>query len=231
MHSDPPPVNPPPVNPLPPVVWALFFLVAGVELTFQAGENGIAGGPGAIGWRVTAVRDYAFSGVAFDWMVQNGRWPSEHIMRFFTYPFVHGSITAVAFSGVMLLALGKLVGEAMGQLAVVALFFGASFFGACVYGLLTNDEWLLGAFPGVYGLIGGYTYLMWVTLGARGQDQKGAFSLIAFMMGVQLFFSVFFGTGPDWIADLSGFVCGFALSIIVIPGGWRRLVEKIRARR
>lgn len=224
------PTEPSPVNPLPPVVWALFFLLAGVEVIFQAGESGMAGGPEAIGWRLETIRDYGFSGVAFDWMAQNGRWPLEHAQRFFTYLFVHPGLTAAVFSGVMLLALGKLVGEAMGQLAVLALFFGGGVFGAVVFGLITDEQWLIGAFPGVYGLIGGYTYLMWLRLGQRGEEQLRAFAFIAFLMGIQLFFSVFFQSGPDWIADLSGFVCGFLLSIVVIPGGFRRLVDKMRER-
>lgn len=223
-------VGPAPVNPLPPVVWALFFLVAGVELLFQAGQNGFAGGPEAIGWRVAAIRDYGFSGVAFDWMLGNGQWPLEHVQRFFTYPFVHGGITAVAFSGVMLLALGKLVGEAMGQWAVVAIFFGSAAFGSFVFGLITSDDWLIGAFPAVYGLIGGYTYLMWLSLGARGEEQMRAFSFIAFLMGIQLFFAIFFGAGLDWIADLAGFVCGLGLSVVLVPGGFQRLIDKMRQR-
>ncbi len=222
--------DPSPVNPLPPVVWALFFLLAGVEITFQLGEAGFVGGSGAIGWRITTIQDFGFSGVAFDWMLQNGRWPLEHLQRFFTYLFVHPALTATVFSGVMLLALGKLVGETMGQWAVVVLFFGAGIFGALSFGLVTSEQWLIGAFPGVYGLIGGYTYLMWLRLGQRGEDQMRAFSFIAFLMGIQLFFSIFFQSGLDWIADLAGFACGFALSVIVIPGGFRRLVEKMRSR-
>jgi membrane associated rhomboid family serine protease len=82
----------------------------------------------------------------------------------------------------------------------------------------------------VYGLIGGYTYLMWLSLGARGEEQMRAFGFIAFLMGIQLFFAIFFRTGLDWIADLAGFVCGFGLSIVVIPGGFRRLIDKMRQR-
>ncbi|MEO9821524.1 MAG: rhomboid family intramembrane serine protease [Paracoccaceae bacterium] len=225
MHSEPSPVNP-----LPPVVLALFFAIAGVEVIFAVGEAGFAGGPEAIGWRLNAIRDYGFSGSEFDWMIEQGRWPLERVMRFVTYPFVHGGITATVFSGVMLLAMGKLVGEVMGQIAVVVLFFGSAVLGAFVFGLLTSEARLIGAFPGVYGLIGGYTFLMWLKLGAAGASQSGAFSLIVMLMGIQLFFSIFFGTGPDWIADLAGFVAGFGLSTIVIPGGFARLLSRFRQR-
>lgn len=44
-----------PVNPLPPVVVALFLVLMGVELVFQLGAHGLAGGPGGIGWRTSAI--------------------------------------------------------------------------------------------------------------------------------------------------------------------------------
>ena len=225
MHSEPSPVNP-----LPPVVWVLFLALAGVEAAFALGERGLTGDPTAVGWRLTAIRDYGFSGDVFDWMLAEGRWPFEHTKRFVTYLFVHGGLTATVFSAVMLLALGKLVGEVMGQLAVLLLFFVSAIFGAIVFGLLTSEAWLIGAFPGVYGLIGGYTFLMWVRLGAEGAQQSQAFTFIAFLMGIQLFFSIFFQTGMDWIADLSGFVCGFALSLAVVPGAFSRFVARMRQR-
>ena len=40
-----------PVNPLPPVVVALFLVIAGVEVAFSLGARGIVGGPEAVGWR------------------------------------------------------------------------------------------------------------------------------------------------------------------------------------
>lgn len=222
--------DPAPVNPLPPVVWLLFLAIALPEAAFQAGSAGIAGGPGAVGWRLQAIQDYGFNGTAFDWMQSSGQWPAEHVARFVTYAFVHPAATATLFSAVMLLALGKLVGEVMGQLAVLSIFFCASVAGAAVIGLVSAQEWLLGAFPGVYGLIGGYTFIMWLSLGARGEEQLRAFSLIALLMGIQLLFGIFFDTGLDWIADLTGFACGFGLSLVLIPGGWQRLLERVRNR-
>ncbi|MEY4697689.1 MAG: hypothetical protein RIT14_2117, partial [Pseudomonadota bacterium] len=39
-----------------------------------------------------------------------------------------------------------------------------------------------------------------------------------------------FGGGYEWVADLAGFATGFALSFVVSPGGWRRVVAKLRQR-
>ena len=43
-------------------------------------------------------------------------------------------------------------------------------------------------------------------------------------------FGLFFGGSATWVADLAGFVAGFLLSFIVSPGGWSRVMQKIRQR-
>ncbi|MEM1351049.1 MAG: rhomboid family intramembrane serine protease [Pseudomonadota bacterium] len=218
-----------PFNPLPPVVWLLFVALAMPELLFSLGSAGFIGGPAAIGWRLAAIETYGFSSDIFDWMLSNGRYPPEHLMRLVTYSFVFGGFTSMLFAVVLTLALGKLVAEAMGQIAVLVLYFGASAFGAAVYGLLLNDPgWLIGGFPAVYGLIGGYSFLMWQRLAETGQQQLRAFGLIAVLMGVQLLFGVFFGPTTQWVADLAGFLFGFAASVLLVPGGLARVLHHMR---
>lgn len=219
----------PPVNPLPPVVVLLFAALVLPEVVFTLGATGWVGGPEAIGWRLAAMQDYAFSGDLFDWMWTNGRWMPEHMMRFVTYTFVHTAFTGTIFAAVLVLALGKLVGEAMGQVAVLVLYFGGSIFGALTFGLLLNDPtWLIGGFPAAYSLIGGYSFLMWLRLGAAGQQQLRAFSLIAVLMGIQLLFGAFFGPSTLWVADLAGFVFGFGASVVLVPGGLARVLVSLR---
>lgn len=225
MHQD---HNAPPFNPMPPVVWVLFLILMGIEVVFTLGEQGIVGGARAVGWRLGAISDYGFSGVAFDWMVKNGQMPFEYVIRCFSYMFLHGSFTAAIFSGVILLAMGKLVGEVMGQLAVIILFFFSGVFGVVIFGLLTDQAWLIGAYPSVYGLIGAYTFLLWQRVAGQGMQQLTAFRLIGFLMGIQLIFGIFFVTGQDWVAELAGFICGFSLSVIVMPGGIARLRAAIQ---
>ena len=225
MHQD---HNAPPFNPMPPVVWVLFLVLMGIEIVFTLGEQGIIGGARSVGWRLGAISNYGFSGVAFDWMIKNGQMPFEYVIRCFSYMFLHGSFTAAIFSGVILLAMGKLVGEVMGQLAVIILFVFSGVFGVVIFGLLTDQAWLIGAYPSVYGLIGAYTFLLWQRVAGQGMQQLTAFRLIGFLMGIQLIFGIFFVTGQDWVAELAGFICGFALSVIVMPGGIARLRAAIQ---
>ncbi len=220
-----------PINPLPPIVVALALLILGIELVFQAGARGFAGGQDAVGWRLEAIRTYAFSAPILDWMIETGRWPLEHVIRFVTYPFIHLSFTHALMVIVFLLALGKMVGEVFGTMAVLVVFFLSAVIGALAYGLLVDSPApLVGGYPAVYGLIGSYTFMLWVALAGTQQNQMRAFTLIGILMGLQLVFGLLFGGGKDWVADLSGFATGFLVSFLLVPGAWGRILARLRNR-
>ena len=221
----------PPVNPMPATVTLGFLALAGIEVVLSLAEAGIIGGPAAVGWRLALIRDFGFSGDVFDWMVANMQFPLRDLSRVVSYSFIHLGFTHAIFACVLLLALGKMVAEAMGQVAFLAIFFVSGIFGAVVYALVLDDPvWLVGAYPSVYGLIGGYSFVMWRKLAGQGEQQYRAFSLIAVLMGLQLIWGVFFDAGTQWVAELLGFACGFALSFVFAPGEWGRLRERIRHR-
>lgn len=223
------PDNQSPINPVPPVIVALFLFIVVIELAFTLGARGMIGGPEAVGWRLAALQKYAFSGDIFDWMLANGVWPIEHVMRFVTYLFVHGNLTHTVFAGALLLALGKFVGEVFSPLATLLVFILSGIFGAVIFGLILNSPApLFGAFPGVYGLIGAFTFLLWTRLGQIGANQARAFSMIGFLIGIQLLFGILFGGNQDWVADIAGFAVGFAISPVLIPGGWKRIRDRLR---
>ena len=218
-------------NALPPAVVALALAIFAVELLFTLAARGIIGGQEGIGWRVQAVQDFAFSAPVLAWMVETGNLPLEHVQRFVTYPFIHFGFTHAAFVIVFLLALGKLIGEVFGNLAVIVLFFACGIFGAVIYaGLVGDDRPLVGGFPSVYGLIGAYTFLLWVRYKAAGENEWQAFTLIGFLMGIQLFFGIFFQVGWDWVAEIAGFIVGFVLTPALVPGAFRRFLDRMRQR-
>jgi membrane associated rhomboid family serine protease len=220
-----------PFNKMPAVVIVLFLLMAGVELVLTAGEAGLVGGPEAIGWRLGLVRDWGFSGNLFDAMWADGYFPAEHLARLVTYPFIHLSFTHALIAVVLMLALGKMAAEVMGQFAMLALFMLSGIGGALVYAVVLNDPvWLVGAYPAVYGLIGGYSFLLWRKQVATGGRQLEAFTLIAMLMVLQLIWSLFASVGYGWVAELSGFICGFALSFLCAPGAWARILHRLRQR-
>lgn len=232
MASDIPPRDDTlPVNPIAPVVVSLFMAMIVTELAFSLGEREIIGGPAAIGWRLDYIQQFAFSGEIFEWMFVNGSFPFEQVIRTVTYPFLHSSFVHAAIGAVMFIALGKMVSDAYGAVATVILFFACVIMGAVAFAVFTESPApLLGAFPGVYGFVGAYTYLLWIKLGQSGQRQMRAFSLIGFLMLIQLVFGVLYGGSPTWVADIAAFVVGLALSVLLAPGGWQRFLSRLRQR-
>ncbi len=231
MSSTPPPHMESPFNTLPPVVVALALALFGVEAAIQLGERGLIGGPEAVGWRLALIQQFAVIDELFDQMLALNVWPPEHLVRLVAYPFVHANFTHMLFVVIFVLALGKMVGEIFSPWAVLAVFFGSSVVGAMVYVWVLDPTLpLFGGYPGAYGLIGAFTFLLWVQLAATGGPQQRAFYLIGFLMGIQLIFGLLFGGGLDWVADLTGFFTGFLLSFVVSPGGWSRVMAKLRRR-
>lgn len=220
-----------PINPVPPVVWLVLLPIVAMEIVLNAGSLGLAGGPTGIGWRNDAVQRFALSPLMLDQMIEAGRWNRDFAMRFFTYGFVHASLTHALFVAVFTLALGKMVAEVFRPWAFLVIFFGAGLSGALVYSAIPGvASGLIGGYPAAYGLIGAFTFVIWARLGAENGNRARAFSLIGMLMGLQLVFGLLFGGGPDWIAELAGFATGFGLSFLVVPGGPSHLLARLRQR-
>lgn len=220
-----------PFNALPPVVVALAVVIAGLELMFQAATAGFLGGQGGVGWRLNAIRDYGVFDEIGRFMWVNNVWPASELLRLVTYPLIHTGFAHAAFVVVFILAIGKMVAEVFSPLAFVALFLGSAIVGALGFvGLMNSPYPLVGGYPGVYGLIGAFTFILWTREHLRGGPGYRAFALIGALLAIQLLFGVIQGEFGNVAADLSGFVAGFTMSFVVSPGGWRRVLDKLRLR-
>jgi membrane associated rhomboid family serine protease len=224
--------NAPPLNPLPWIVWVLALPLIAMELVLSLAEAGVVGGPQGIGWRLQAVERFGLFPELLKYQWETGGHPLEELHRLVSYTLVHGSFTHALFAVVMLLALGKMVGEIFRWWGVAVVFLGSAAVGGAAYGLLVPDlrTQLIGAYPAVYGLIGAFTFLIWTRLALVGANRFRAFSLIGGLLFVQFVFGVLFGAGWDWVADIAGFATGFLLSFVVSPGGFRRVVAMMRQR-
>ena len=222
--------NAPPVNPLPPVIVAVGLALFAVEALLSLGGQGIVGGADSVGWRSWAIQNFALKGNMQGWMLQSGQFPTDFLLRYLTYPIVHGGFIHMAFATVIFLALGKVVAEIFAAWAVLVVFFASSILGAVVFSLTGTTGWLFGSYPGVFGILGAFTFLLWVDLAAKGANQYRAFTLIGFLLGIRLLFGLLFGADLDWIAEVVGFATGFGLSFVVCPGGWGHVVARLRLR-
>lgn len=218
-----------PFNQLPRVVVALAVVLAGLEVLFQLSSLGLLGGPSGLGWRQGAIEQFGVFDRVWAWMVQNGTWPWEHLRRFVTYPLIHDDAMSALFVIVFVLAMGKMVGEVFHPLAVLAIFWLSAIAGALAFVVILNEpQQLVGGFPGAYGLIGAFTFLLWANLVVRGANQYRAFSLIAMLMAIQFGFGLLSGAFGRAVSDLAGFATGFLLSFLLSPGGWGRVLAKLR---
>jgi len=206
----------PALNPLPPLVWALALPIIVLELAFALAGAGLIGGAQGIGWRLMTLQRMVFAPEVLIWIAQTGSWTSEQMARIVTYPFVHVSAMHALFVVAFILALGKFVGEVLRPVAILVVFLGSSIGAALVYTALGQTVPLAGGYPGVFGLVGAFTLLLWADLRAKGGNPARAFLLI--------------GTGPDWMADLAGFVFGFCLALLLSPRLRHLVRERLRAR-
>lgn len=227
------PRNQSPFNALPPVIVALAVVIIGIEFLFQAGTAGFIGGREAVGWRLTALRDWAVVDSVWAWMWENQTFPLRQAARILTYPFLHGSMVHAAFVAVFVLALGNVVSPVYPNVRVLLIFFGSAIGGALAY-LIVFDapSPLFGGYPAAYGLIGAFTYLTQRGL-TRGDPSK-AFLLIGFLLAIQPVFGVVSSGGlgwlPDWTADLGGAATGYALAVVLFPGAVARFRDRMRQR-
>lgn len=223
--------NASPFNSIPPVVVVLALLIGGVELFFQAANAGLVGGSMGFLMRSTAWGNFAFRDEIFEWMLRNSTYPVEHLWRFVTYPFVHQAAMHAVMACVLLLAIGKFVGERFRSVHVLLIFFVSAVAGALAYGVILDDNRpLVGAYPAVYGLLGAFTWVLWIGANGDPVGRLQAFRLIGFLMGLQLLFQALFGGGFEWVADLSGFVAGFGLCFLLAPGALRTFLDRSRNR-
>lgn len=220
-----------PLNPVPAVVWCLAALLAGPELVFQAGVAGFAGGPEALGWRSEAAQTFGFFTAVFDLMRETGQWPLEQVWRFVTYPLVHQGFVHTAIAVVLLLAMGNFTARLFHPLAIVLVFVASAAMGALAFGLIVPGRAvLLGSYPAVYGLIGLYTWSLWVMADRMGKNPYAAFRLIGLLVGLQVLFSLISGYWQPLPAEVAGFATGFLLAAPAAPGGIARLRRKLQDR-
>ncbi|WP_371156392.1 rhomboid family intramembrane serine protease [Jannaschia sp. 2305UL9-9] len=222
-----------PFNALPPVIVAMTVLIVGIEVMFQLGEAGLIGGRDAVGWRLTAIRDWAVIDTVFHWMLTNGQFPAAELARLVTYPLLHGGFTHAAFVAVFVLALGNVTAPVYPAWRLPAIFVLCSIAGALAYVVLfSTDRPLFGGYPGAYGFIGVFTYL--TRRGLTPADPSRAFLFIGFLLAIQPIFGLASGAGlswlPDWTADLAGFAAGYGAAIVLFPGGLAALRNRARRR-
>ncbi|MBE0553427.1 MAG: rhomboid family intramembrane serine protease [Rhodobacteraceae bacterium] len=223
--------NAPPLNPLPWVVWLIVLPMIAMEVVVSLGAAGIAGGPTAIGWRSEAVQKLAFSPDMMRAMIAAHQYPLDGMWRLVSYPFIHSALSDALLVVVILMALGKFVGEVFRWWGVLVVLLAATLTGPLVFTALPFVKTpLIGAWVPVYGLIGAMSWILFRRLANEGSKRWRAFSMIGSLLVIQVLFGTIFGFGWHWAAELPAFAVGFGLSYLVAPGEVARLRAMMRQR-
>ncbi|MFV0383213.1 MAG: rhomboid family intramembrane serine protease [Paracoccus sp. (in: a-proteobacteria)] len=229
-------MNESPFNQLPAVVWLLAMPVIASEAVFGLGRLGLIGGAEGVGLRLAGLQKTAFAPEMLWRMWETKSLDFSQLCRILTYPFIHYSLLQALFVLAFTLALGNMVARLFRPWAMVVLFLGSAAGGALVYTLAMSflPDWpapLIGGYPAVYGLVGVFTFVLWMRLTALNANRLRAFSLIGILLMFQLVFGIVSGgAGYDWIAEIAGFATGFGLSFVLVDGGLARVLHQIRQR-
>jgi rhomboid protease GluP len=223
-----------PFNALPPVVVVLALAMLAVEIVLALADAGMIGGPAGIGWRQQAFADYSLWKPVMMPAFEAGVYPANVLMRFVTYPFLHGGFAEMLFPVVILLAVGKFVGEAYSAAALFITWVSAAIGAGLVFLLVQPGNSMVplaGGMPAGYGLIGALTFLLWQQARWLGETPVKAFRLIGLLTGFQLLILlVFGGSWTHAVAELAAFAIGFGLGFVLAPGRWQMLLAKMRGR-
>ena len=225
-----------PFNSLPAVVWLLALPVIASEALFALGGVGLIGGAEGVGLRLTAIQAASFAPQQVEYLWATRQFDPRIAYRLLSYPFIHGSAIQAVFVVVFTLALGNMVATRLRPWAIVALYLGSAIGGALVYTIVASaigarPQLLIGGYPAVYGLVGGFTFLLWTRLAAENANRFRAFTLIGALLAFQLVFAlVVGGAGLGWVAEIAGFATGFLLSFVLVEGGITRVVDQFRRR-
>jgi membrane associated rhomboid family serine protease len=212
------------INPLPRVIVVLVVAMILPELVLQLSDRGYLGGPTGIGWRTELIREFGFFDSVFEYMRQTRTFDWNTLHRFVTYPFLNYDLLGAVFSAVLTLALGKGVAEYFSWWAVLILFFAASIVGGLAMGFAVNVGYpVIGAQAPIFGLIGAYSWMLWLKAGRNRRQQFMAFRIVIFLTLISFIYFFFFNGGYFWISQLAGFAIGFALSFILAPDGQARV--------
>lgn len=225
-------LNASPINPIPTIVIIFVIAIWGPEVVFQLAERGFMSDPQAIGWRQEMAQRFAFSDRVFDWMRANNTFPAEHLLRFFSYPFIQPNLFEFAFSSVILLTMGKYLAENAHWSLVPICFFAAAIGSTIVTGLLVEEAGaMIGARNAAFGVLSGYAAIVLEEDVFAGRPARRAKTMILFIVILQVAFFAMDTSSHTWIERFSAFIIGGLAAFVFAPNAKRRAIwlrEKIR---
>lgn len=203
----------------PALVWAMAGVFIAVEAVLAASDIGLA----PPGLRLAAYRRFAFFDIYFDAMRAGHAVPAQLWWSFVTHAFLHGGMLHLAMNTAVFLALGAHLTRAVGEAAMLALFFGSAIAGALLFGMLadTGPSFvpMVGASGALFGFLGAMKRWEWRYLAAHDLPKRRFWSTVLALTAVNVLLSLGFadGGGVAWQAHLGGFLAGWLAAPLMTP--------------
>ena len=201
--SDYGPVTRQPPRPAPPpaIIWIMAAIFVGLELAAELAESGV------IDWPRLRIEMYVIGGfwdLYFEAARTGRAVPIEFWTSFLTHAFLHGSLFHLIMNGVIFLALGGLLANALGTGRFLVIFAGSAITGALVFGLIADtDGPLVGASGAIFGFFGAFKRWEWRYIRLSGAPANRFWGTIAGLVLLNLALSLFLvGGALTWEAHL-----------------------------
>ncbi len=193
------------------VLWLIFTVCVGVELTLSAADFGLVGTPA---WRGFVYQNGGFwPGLWRDWQPN---FPAQPYLMIVSHGFLHGGISHTAFNMIALFSLGAPVVSRVGPRLFIVLYMVSMLGGALGFGLLTREiQPMVGASGALFGLVG--------AIAAWGfSDRKRAHlgmwpirKMVLMLLVLNLVLFWVLDGQLAWEAHLGGFLAGLILAPLI----------------
>lgn len=216
------------VNALPWSVTVFVIPMILVEIYIQGAEASLWGSFSA---RFDMIRMIGFMPDAFETAYSSARWVPEVYMRMLTFIFIQPNFLSAIFGVVMLLAIGKFVGETLGNAACLVLILAGAVSGTLLHTyVLGSSAPLIGVFTVVYCLLGAFTWVLYLRANGDFRLRLRAFRLVTILFIINIVFMLINGLNQFWITEFASMFLGFGIAIAMGSSGLRNLLQRIRRR-
>jgi membrane associated rhomboid family serine protease len=200
-----------------PAVMVLVGVTSLVEILFTLADTGLARGLlGGADLRQFALVYGAFwRGLLLAW---EPAFPGQSVTMFLSYALLHGGLVHLIGNMVVVLALGRVAVERLGQGGFVILYVMTSIGGAAGFAALsTSLSPMVGASGAVFGLIGAWQYWEFSARRAVGAPLGQIGKTILGLVLVNLVMWWFLDGFLAWEAHLGGFIAGWLWAALFTP--------------
>ena len=205
MQSEPPKSGSPGAGRPSRLLLGLVGLCCLIELVLVASDFGLIG---SRIWRGMAYQNGAFwSGLLRDW---RPNYAAQPWTMFVSYAFLHGGFWHLAGNMVMLVVLGGVVEDRVGQGGLLAIGGLSAIGGAAGFALLNSSpQPMVGASGVLFGLAGAWQYWELRDRQAAGQGLWPVARTVLWLVVLNVVFWVIMGGVLAWETHLAGFVAGW----------------------